>query len=304
MGRRVDALIGMVLLLAACGMPTPGGPLTTPSATSVAPAPTPQASPPTPPTPDVQASVAAGVAATLTARPPAPTPPTPLTTPTALVVPRPASPSLPAGPPIAPTPVPPTPYADAAVGLGQPFALRPGQAITVQGSDLRLEFRAIAEDSRCPQTVNCVWAGRAVVTLAATHPSQPAASLSVATCCPEAESSRARYAGHELRLLRVLPYPLRHDTVIRPEEYVVELIVTRPGNGAGAPAWADAVREPDRALPRVRSRRIAAPPAPAAPAAGHPSHRRSFRARPISTTGSPVHADAPEPRPLATSAWR
>jgi hypothetical protein len=104
-----------------------------------------------------------------------------------------------------------------------------GQAVTVEGSGLRLEFRAIAEDSRCPQSVNCVWSGRAVVTLAAAQPGQPAGPLTVATCCPAAESSRARYAGHDVRLLRVWPYPLRHDVDIRPEEYVVELTVTRPG---------------------------------------------------------------------------
>jgi hypothetical protein len=109
---------------------------------------------------------------------------------------------------------------------GQPFTLKIGQAITLQGSGLRLEVSGIPEDSRCPQNVTCVWAGRAVVTLAVTPARQPAGTVTVATCCPATESSRARYGGHEVQLLRVLPYPLRHDVAIRPEEYTVELRVT------------------------------------------------------------------------------
>lgn len=146
--------------------------------------------------------------------------------PTAPVAPRPGTPPLPPGSSFSPTPAPPTPYAGAAVPLGEPFALKIGQAITVQDSGVRLEVRGIPEDSRCPQDVTCVWSGRVVVALAVTPPGQAAGSVTVATCCPAAESSRARWGGHEVQLLRVLPYPLRHDVAIRPEEYTIELRLT------------------------------------------------------------------------------
>jgi hypothetical protein len=136
-------------------------------------------------------------------------------------------------PQVGSTVVPPTPYAGASVGLGQPFALKIGQGVAIQGTDLRLEFRAIAEDSRCPADVNCVWSGRAVATLAATQATQPAAMLTIATCCPFDQANRVQHAGHELRLLRVLPARLYHAVPIKPEEYLIELTVTRPAAGGG-----------------------------------------------------------------------
>jgi hypothetical protein len=159
-----------------------------------------------------------------TASPPAASPARPATAPPLAppatpLAPRPGTPTLRPGPIFNPTPAPPAPDASAAVPPGQPFALKIGQAITLQVS-------GIPEDSRCPRSVTCVWAGRAVVTLAVTPAGQPAGAVTVATCCPAAESSRARYGGHEVQLLRVLPYPLRHDVAIRPEEYTVELRVT------------------------------------------------------------------------------
>lgn len=185
--------LGLTVLIGACQAVTmpPAGPTASPPAPSVTPV-----------------------------APPAATPPA---SPTAPIAARPGTPAPPLGPIFNPTPAP---DAGATVPSGQPFALKIGQAITLQGSGLRLEVSGIPEDSRCPQSVTCAWAGRAVVTLAVTPASQPAGAVTVATCCPAAESSHARYGGHEVQLLGVLPYPLRHDVAIRPEEYTVELRVT------------------------------------------------------------------------------
>ena len=51
------------------------------------------------------------------------------------------------------------------VPTGSQFELKPGQEARVQGSSLRIRFDGIAQDSRCPQGVQCVWAGNAVVNL-------------------------------------------------------------------------------------------------------------------------------------------
>lgn len=214
--------LGLALVLLAAGCQVGAGPPT------AAPTPAPVPTVTTAPAPTVPAP-------TPTSRPATTAPLSPTVVATVAVAATPGAPSPTArvaSPPVfqfPPTPVPPTPYAGASVGLGQPFALKIGQGVTVQGADLRLEFRAVTEDSRCPASVNCVWSGRAVVTLAATGAARPATALTIATCCPFDKANHVPVGGHDIEMRRVYPAPLHHEVKIRPEEYVIELVVTRSG---------------------------------------------------------------------------
>lgn len=49
--------------------------------------------------------------------------------------------------------------------LGEVVHVRLGQEIVVSSPDARIRFEAVAEDSRCPPDVVCVWAGNARVQL-------------------------------------------------------------------------------------------------------------------------------------------
>lgn len=62
----------------------------------------------------------------------------------------------------------PSPSEWADVELGEPFTLAPGEGAQHTGVDFVLRFLEVASDSRCPEDVNCVWAGDAelVVTIA------------------------------------------------------------------------------------------------------------------------------------------
>ena len=51
------------------------------------------------------------------------------------------------------------------VATGSEFELSVGQEARVQGTSLRIRFDGVSQDSRCPQGVQCVWAGNAVVNL-------------------------------------------------------------------------------------------------------------------------------------------
>ena len=51
----------------------------------------------------------------------------------------------------------------------EPFTLKVGQSIGVDGSSLRLKFAAVTQDSRCPARVLCVTRGTATVAIVATH---------------------------------------------------------------------------------------------------------------------------------------
>ncbi len=54
-------------------------------------------------------------------------------------------------------------------GVGTPFSLRYGGKSMVQDAQnntaLNIQFKAVEEDSRCPEGANCFWAGRAVIRL-------------------------------------------------------------------------------------------------------------------------------------------
>jgi hypothetical protein len=51
------------------------------------------------------------------------------------------------------------------VPLEQNFELRQGQTLRIAGTGQTVTFESVAEDSRCPADVVCVWAGNARVRL-------------------------------------------------------------------------------------------------------------------------------------------
>ena len=51
------------------------------------------------------------------------------------------------------------------VRLGEPFDVRVGQTAYVADTRLSIHVDGVPEDSRCPQDVQCVWAGNARVVL-------------------------------------------------------------------------------------------------------------------------------------------
>lgn len=87
---------------------------------------------------------------------------------------------------------------------------------------LRVEFRAVEGDSRCPSTALCIWPGDAVVALRLTGAAPPAD----ATLHTHGEPRRADYHGYDVALVRVEPYPDGHAP-IDPGAYVAVLAVGR-----------------------------------------------------------------------------
>lgn len=49
--------------------------------------------------------------------------------------------------------------------LGRDFTLRPGESLRLAGTRSTLTFVAVPEDSRCPEGVQCIWAGNAKLSL-------------------------------------------------------------------------------------------------------------------------------------------
>jgi len=98
------------------------------------------------------------------------------------------------------------------VALGKDFTLAPGQSAKLAKGDLTVTFVKVAGDSRCPQGVNCVWAGDATVTLS----SGGSASYDLHTDAGSAQT--VKISGHDVKLVGLTPLP-RAGSAIAPGDY-------------------------------------------------------------------------------------
>jgi hypothetical protein len=111
---------------------------------------------------------------------------------------------------------------DRTVELPASVTLAPGERVIARGPDLPVRFAGVAEDSRCPEGVTCVWAGRAIVQVEVGDGEAPTVALEV---------------GGEPRVVRGLslaaealdPHP-RADAATPEEEYRLRLRLERVGS--------------------------------------------------------------------------
>lgn len=119
-----------------------------------------------------------------------------------------------------PDPSPPEPARE--VALGQEFALRAADAVRVAGTDLRVTFDRVTEDSRCPTNVNCVWAGNAVVRLDARVGQAPRGPLDLHTTT--ADKRDATVDGYRVHLVGLTPARTEGQTISQ-DQYIATVIV-------------------------------------------------------------------------------
>ncbi len=110
------------------------------------------------------------------------------------------------------------------VHLNEEFSLSIGQRAFLAGENIELRFKEVAEDSRCPKDVTCVWAGRAICEV---ELRRAGSSSRVALTEPGLtdEYSRERYQEYELAF-RITPYP-EAGKEISTDAYRLHLIVTK-----------------------------------------------------------------------------
>jgi hypothetical protein len=112
---------------------------------------------------------------------------------------------------------------DRSVPLNQEFEIKIGDNVWIQNELLRIDFQRVADDSRCPQGVTCVWAGNAKIVLRVTKARRRPASMTLNTMLEPKQSS---YRGYEIKLVNLDPYP-KKDARIWRRSYVATLVVTR-----------------------------------------------------------------------------
>ena len=113
------------------------------------------------------------------------------------------------------------------VPLDRELVLAPGMA--AGGAVLRVTFERVANDSRCPADVQCVWEGDAVVVLAVSGSATGDCAVELHTA---ASLERERRCGvYAVRLLRLSPERASAAVPIPPASYRAAVIVSRvPGS--------------------------------------------------------------------------
>jgi hypothetical protein len=112
---------------------------------------------------------------------------------------------------------------DASVGLGEEFNIKNGQEVVLKEEKLRIKFRSVTQDSRCPTGVVCGWAGNGEVVLEVVRKNKKQVVTILNTLL---EPKEIFYKGYKIRLVALNPYP-KIDEPIDQKDYEATLIVTR-----------------------------------------------------------------------------
>jgi hypothetical protein len=105
---------------------------------------------------------------------------------------------------------------------GVTFALPLGKMATVSSNGARITFNKVADDSRCPIDVVCVWAGDAKIQLLIAQNGLPADNRVVSLTAPDNEIVSN---GLRIRLVALAPAPKQSEPSAS-RAYVAQLVVT------------------------------------------------------------------------------
>ena len=104
--------------------------------------------------------------------------------------------------------------------IGRAFEMKIGETVGV--GDLRLTFRSVEGDSRCPIDAICVWAGDAEIALKIEQGSQAA----VAALHTTLEPKKTEWNGYTIALVSIAP-SRNSATPLDPKDYRAQILVTR-----------------------------------------------------------------------------
>jgi len=100
---------------------------------------------------------------------------------------------------------------------GVSFTLAPGQTAAVKGTDTRITFNQVREDSRCPVDVTCVWAGDAKIEIVISR-GRAADETRIVSIYNEAQVGTLR-----IRFVSLAPVPRQADGNA-PRNYLAEFV--------------------------------------------------------------------------------
>ena len=104
------------------------------------------------------------------------------------------------------------------------ITVRVAQEKTAPGTTIKVKFLSVIEDSRCPEGVNCIWAGVAKIKIQLRKTGKPAKEFELNT---NQMDKSITFEGHTIKLVTLTPYP-KSGTAIKPAAYSATLRITRP----------------------------------------------------------------------------
>jgi hypothetical protein len=111
--------------------------------------------------------------------------------------------------------------------VGREFKIKVGRTVTFRGEALRLRFKRVTSDSRCPTGVECVWAGNAEVLIeVSAGGARGQRTLSLNTNAGQERAAEGTYRRYTVKLVALSPYP-QSGRKIRPGEYTATLLVSK-----------------------------------------------------------------------------
>ncbi len=116
-------------------------------------------------------------------------------------------------------------------GLDQEFVLHGGQAATIRGTDLRLRFTDVLEDSRCPTQVECFWTGQARISVVAEQGQAAPTTIEFNTNPAPGQNKQVVQVGdhseYTVELKSLDPYPQTPDDSPALTAYSATLLVRK-----------------------------------------------------------------------------
>ncbi|HEX8922318.1 MAG TPA: hypothetical protein VF766_12660 [Pyrinomonadaceae bacterium] len=107
--------------------------------------------------------------------------------------------------------------------LDQEFEIKVGQRVSIKSEGLLISFSSIAEDSRCPEGVQCVWAGNVKVVLKVSKARKRFTTLRLNT---NLDPTHSAYRQYDVKLVGISPNR-KKDVPVKRSEYVATLMVSR-----------------------------------------------------------------------------
>jgi hypothetical protein len=109
------------------------------------------------------------------------------------------------------------------IRLGQEFDLKINQEAAIEGEGLAVVFESVLEDSRCPEGVDCIWSGNAIIRIRSSKQKHAPAPIELNTNVGTKSSS---YLDYEIKLVALKPRP-KVDRPVQSNEYKATLIITK-----------------------------------------------------------------------------
>jgi hypothetical protein len=114
-----------------------------------------------------------------------------------------------------------------AAALGEEFTLRVGELVLIKEACLKISFSRVAEDSRCPKGVVCVWAGNGKIVVKANGGKGMPVDVELNTTV---EPKQSRFQKYSIKLVGLHPYPQK-DVKIKRSDYVAALVINKWRSG-------------------------------------------------------------------------